>query len=652
MSCRVTRSGKKYVTSDSIRRKEKARESQSALSKTARKRLGLWTSGVEESSLTEESVLEEIFQLSPVSPVKRCRENVKPSTALCRGILSPLKALSLRSPEQKKSSDPVFTIKSSALQNRLNSVLLDRKFDFPIPKLPLKTSAEIKTSPKPQKSSPKRAISAPKTEVTSPNKKKKQDNEENEENTPPVRSPKKSPKKVPQFGTRVVLRELQNVPVQKPLSDVIINTPTPVQENLEIISTSVKTPRTQKAKKLDKTAVFNSVKNALHNAAPKRLIGRESELKEIEDFIEDLVETKKSGSLYISGAPGTGKSACLSQALSDPKVTSKLAQSISINCMSVRTASQIYQQIATEMGANSKESKSARTALKFIENDLTTRESMILLLLDEMDQLDSRNHEVLYTMFGWSALPNSKVILIGIANSLDLTDRILPRLQARLECKPKLLNFKPYSKDQLANILQARISKASRGHDDIKVVDAMAVQFCARKIAATSGDARKALDVCRRAVELVETNSLGNTAESTTKVGIRQISSVMDGVYGNVYSSHGGATEADDAFPLQQKLVVCSLLLLCKKTKSYEAPLGKLRETYTTICKDRQVSAVSQSEFHSLCDLVEARGLVSLRRHKQPRLAKIKLNVDEKEIEFALKGKALLSSILQRGISK
>ncbi|XP_078493648.1 cell division control protein 6 homolog [Ciona intestinalis] len=647
MSCRVTRSGKKYVTSDSIRRKEKARESQSALSKTARKRLGLWTSGVEESSLTEESVLEEIFQLSPVSPVKRCRENVKPSTALCRGILSPLKALSIRSPEQKKSSDPVFTIRSSALQNRLNSVLSDRKFDLPIPKLPLKTSTEIK--PQPQKSSPKRAISAPKTEITSPNKKKKQ---ENEENTPPVRSPKKSPKKVPQFGTRVVLRELQNVPVQKPLSDVIINTPTPVQENLEIISSSVKTPRTQKAKKLDKTAVFNSVKNALHNAAPKRLIGRESELKEIDDFIEDLVEKKKSGSLYISGAPGTGKSACLSQALSDPKVTSKLAQFISINCMSVRTASQIYQQIATEMGANSKESKSARTALKFIENNVTTRESMILLLLDEMDQLDSRNHEVLYTMFGWSALSDSKVILIGIANSLDLTDRILPRLQARLECKPKLLNFKPYSKDQLANILQARISKAYRGHEDIKIVDAMAVQFCARKIAATSGDARKALDVCRRAVELVETNSLGNTAETTTKVGIRQISSVMDGVYGNVYSSHGGATEADDAFPLQQKLVVCSLLLLCKKTKSYEAALGKLRETYTTICKDRQVSAVSQSEFHSLCDLVEARGLVSLRRHKQPRLAKIKLNVDEKEIEFALKGKALLSSILQRGISK
>lgn len=36
-------------------------------------------------------------------------------------------------------------------------------------------------------------------------------------------------------------------------------------------------------------------------------------------------------------------------------------------------------------------------------------------------------------------------------------------------------------------------------------MDVSAVQFCARKIAAVSGDMRKALDICRRAVELVET---------------------------------------------------------------------------------------------------------------------------------------------------
>lgn len=35
------------------------------------------------------------------------------------------------------------------------------------------------------------------------------------------------------------------------------------------------------------------------------------------------------------------------------------------------------------------------------------------------------------------------------------------------------------------------------------MVDASAVQLCARKVAAGSGDVRKALNVCRRAVELV-----------------------------------------------------------------------------------------------------------------------------------------------------
>lgn len=36
------------------------------------------------------------------------------------------------------------------------------------------------------------------------------------------------------------------------------------------------------------------------------------------------------------------------------------------------------------------------------------------------------------------------------------------------------------------------------------IVDADAVQFASRKVAAVSGDARRALDICRRAVEIVE----------------------------------------------------------------------------------------------------------------------------------------------------
>ena len=35
------------------------------------------------------------------------------------------------------------------------------------------------------------------------------------------------------------------------------------------------------------------------------------------------------------------------------------------------------------------------------------------LVMDEMDQLDSKNQEILYTMFEWPHLTDSRLILIG-----------------------------------------------------------------------------------------------------------------------------------------------------------------------------------------------------------------------------------------------
>lgn len=46
-----------------------------------------------------------------------------------------------------------------------------------------------------------------------------------------------------------------------------------------------------------------------------------------------------------------------------------------------------------------------------------------LLVLDEMDQLDSKSQEVLYTIFEWPYLPNSRVCLIG-KNVMRLSSRL------------------------------------------------------------------------------------------------------------------------------------------------------------------------------------------------------------------------------------
>lgn len=48
------------------------------------------------------------------------------------------------------------------------------------------------------------------------------------------------------------------------------------------------------------------------------------------------------------------------------------------------------------------------------------------------------------------------------------------------------------------------------------IVEPDAVQFASRKVAAVSGDARRALDICRRAVELAEAESKDDGAEATS----------------------------------------------------------------------------------------------------------------------------------------
>lgn len=67
--------------------------------------------------------------------------------------------------------------------------------------------------------------------------------------------------------------------------------------------------------------------------------------------------------------------------------------------------------------------------------------------------------------------------------------------------RPQLLNFPPYDKDQLVAILDQKVpSFLSPG----VTFDPSAVQFCARKVSSVHGDLRKAVDICRRSVEVLE----------------------------------------------------------------------------------------------------------------------------------------------------
>jgi cell division control protein 6 len=273
-------------------------------------------------------------------------------------------------------------------------------------------------------------------------------------------------------------------------------------------------------KKLFNTSRYSEARKALHSSLTENLIGREVELSKLEDFLQTHLDKKLSGSIYVSGLPGTGKTASLFNIMLKSKFKNAY-KIIYVNCTTIKSAGTIYSKIIEEL--NIKDRRPVKNKKHAIEKYLVQSNKMILLILDEMDQLETKNQSVLYSIFEWPSIPESQLVLVGIANALDLIDRILPRLQAKCGLKPSLLHFKPYSKQQIIDIITQRLKEANI----FNIFSSSAIKLLAGKVAAVSGDIRRALDIGRRVVEIAESQKLLQVLQPTKENGELNVSKIF-----------------------------------------------------------------------------------------------------------------------------
>ena len=516
------------------------------------------------------------------SPVKS--KSPKPKTPSRQSLLpEPIKSLASKSPKQLSS-------------NQLEDLLCSPKVSA-APSCSTRDSrrATANLFMSPSKPAGSRATASSLFPTKSPRRVTSQELEDllcSPVKSPAVKMPSKSPRKPSTPSKRVLFSPVKSAPAPAPA-------------------------RAPPAAVLSEIGQFQEARAALHTGTPSQLLCREEQVSVLHTWLQNHLVAAKPGSLYISGAPGTGKTASLTHLLS--KIYTKYKY-IFINCMVLKSSIAIYREVAKQL-CPKKEVKTERDALKVIEASIQSSGEMILLVLDEVDQLETKDQTVLYTVFEWPALEGSRLALCGIANSLDLTDRVLPRLQVSPAYKPSLLHYPPYSKQQIMDILTARLEEAARDVTGTPVITTRAIAFLAGKIASLSGDLRKALDVCRRALELSETiarkqsllkptnpRGLASPAKSPRKgylqpkaaaqagqVDVPQIMKVINQVYGSQVAASLGTK--GDGLPLKQKILMASLLLMVKKGRTKEVTLGKLSETYAKILKKRQM----ETEHESAC---------------------------------------------------
>jgi origin recognition complex subunit 1 len=253
---------------------------------------------------------------------------------------------------------------------------------------------------------------------------------------------------------------------------------------------------------------YQIARSTLHvSAVPHALPCRESEFETVYSHLEAAITAGTGACIYISGTPGTGKTATVREVVASLQsaVDEEQLDSfyfVEINGMKVTDPHQSYNLLWEALKGDR---VSSAHALELLEREFTTpspRRVPCVVLMDELDQLVTRNQGVMYNFFNWPQLRHSRLIVLAVANTMDLPERTLSnKISSRLGLTR--ITFPGYTHTQLMTIIQSRLEGAGQ-----VIVEPDAVQFASRKVAAVSGDARRALDICRRAVEIAEQETL------------------------------------------------------------------------------------------------------------------------------------------------
>lgn len=230
------------------------------------------------------------------------------------------------------------------------------------------------------------------------------------------------------------------------------------------------------------------------------LVGRTTERSRIETFWEEAVGGRRAASIYISGAPGCGKTASVMalKRLQHKKYRAlprnQRPRVVYINCMKlVNPQKAIFHAIAAKLDIEVAVTAAEAALRSHFTAEAETVKAMTVLICDEIDALESS--EVLYSLFAMPALRGSSLVLIGIANALVLTEEVLPRLK-HSNCKPETLFFAPYKSSQLMEIVLERLA-GSRLGSLVGLFERDALLFCAGKVSSQTSDVRTALQMMR-----------------------------------------------------------------------------------------------------------------------------------------------------------
>lgn len=439
-------------------------------------------------------------------------------------------------------------------------------------------------------------------------------NEEDEASTPPL------PRRIPGRVSRN-LRSSVKLSLQTP-STMPKKTPKP-----RMPCHASPRIRSRNLAAQEPSSMLEEARLRLHvSAVPESLPCREQEFQDIYNFVESKLLDHTGGCMYISGVPGTGKTAtvhevihCLQQAAQANDVPP--FQYVEVNGMKLTEPHQVYVQILQRLTG---QKATANHAAELLAKRFCTQGSSpetTVLLVDELDLLWTKKQDVMYNLFDWPTHKGARLVVLAIANTMDLPERIMMnRVSSRLGLTR--MSFQPYTHSQLQQILVSRLKHLKAFEDD-------AIQLVARKVAALSGDARRCLDICRRATEICEFS-----CQKPGSPGLVTIAHLLEAVDEMFSSSY--ITAIKNSSVLEQSFLR-AILAEFHRSGLEEATFQQVYRQHVALCRMEGLPYPTMSETMAVCSHLGSCRLLLVEPSRNDLLLRVRLNVSQNDVLYALK---------------
>lgn len=354
-----------------------------------------------------------------------------------------------------------------------------------------------------------------------------------------------------------------------------------------------------------------------HQYIPERLIARDEETFRVMDLFATMVKFScDATNAIIIGKPGCGKSVVVRFVL---KLVDEMLQDQSsdlrvlpvyIQCRHNQTQQRILQEILRTLAPGSEIPKRGIPLSDYVDEIFRVMEatrSSIILVLDEIDLMKGDTVLYMFSRPREHGLRDDQLYtsIIGITNNPEYHDGLEPSLKSSLLAEE--IVFHPYSTTDLEEIL---IDRQEAFYED--KLDEIVIPLCAAHSAKEHGDARRAIDLLRKAGQIAERQGAERVGEGHVKEAQEALE--VDSTY-----------EVVRGLPWHSQAVLYSFLLIKDVMLIPYVKIGDIYAIYSEYCRwSERNEPLTLRRVSDLLDEHEMLGIVTVRIASRGRYGRTK----------------------------